>query len=59
MNYEKPLSMKTLFFTLVIAVLIVAIIVSLLVRQEQKSMYRFKDLCIRLVQKFDSWQMMR
>lgn len=51
--------MKTLFFTLVISVLIVAIVVSFLVRQEQKSMYRFKDLCIRLVQKFDSWQMMR
>lgn len=51
--------MKTLFFTLVISVLIIAVIVSLLINREEKSMYRFKDLCIRLVQKFDSWQMMR
>lgn len=51
--------MKTLFFALVISVFIVALIISLLVRQEQRNMYRFKDLCIRLVQKFDSWQMMR
>ncbi|WP_168208887.1 hypothetical protein [Chitinophaga sp. XS-30] len=51
--------MKTLFFTLVISVLIIAVIVSLLINQEEKNMYRFKDLCIRLVQKFDSWQMMR
>lgn len=51
--------MKTLFFTLVLSVFLIALVVSLLIRQEQKSMYRFKDLCIRLVQKFDSWQMMR
>lgn len=51
--------MKTLFFTLVISVLIIAVIVSLLINQEEKNMYRFKDLCIRLVQKFDSWQIMR
>lgn len=51
--------MKALFFTLVLSVLIIALIVTLLIRREQRDMHRFKDLCIRIMQKFDSWQMMR
>ncbi|WP_346320198.1 hypothetical protein [Chitinophaga sp. YIM B06452] len=51
--------MKTVFFTLVIAVLIVALVVTYLVSQEQRDMRRFKDIFIRLMQKFDSWQVMR
>jgi hypothetical protein len=51
--------MKTFFFAVVISVLVIALIVTLLIRQEQQSMYRLKDVCIRLMQKFDSWQMMR
>ncbi|WP_157986585.1 hypothetical protein [Chitinophaga alhagiae] len=51
--------MKTLFFTLVAAVLVVAIIVTLLIGHEQRAMYRIKDICIRVAQKFDSWQMLR
>lgn len=51
--------MKTVFFTLVIAVLIVALVVTFLVGQEQRDMHRFKNVFIRLMQKFDSWQMMR
>ncbi len=51
--------MKTMFFILVMAVLVVAFVVTLLIGHEQRSMYRFKDICIRVVQKFDSWQMLR
>lgn len=51
--------MKLLFFTLVISVLAVALLVTYMVKREQTSMYRFKDLFIRMMQKFDAWQMMR
>lgn len=51
--------MKTFFFAVVLSVLVIALIVTVLIRQEQQSMYRLKDVCIRLMQKFDSWQMMR
>jgi hypothetical protein len=51
--------MKLLFFTLVISVLVVALLVTYMVKREQTSMYRFKDLFIRMMQKFDAWQMMR
>lgn len=51
--------MKTFFLAVVISVLVIALIVTVLIRQEQKSMYHLKDVCIRLMQKFDSWQMMR
>lgn len=55
----KSILMKTLFFTLVAAVMVVAIIVTLLIGHEQRTMYRIKDICIRVAQKFDSWQMLR
>ncbi|UYQ94785.1 hypothetical protein MKQ68_06730 [Chitinophaga horti] len=51
--------MKLLFFSLVFSVLMVALLITYIVKREQASMYRFKDLFIRLMQKFDAWQMMR
>ena len=51
--------MKTVFFTLVIAVLIVALVVTFLVSQEQRDMHRFKNVFIRMMKKFDSWQVLR
>lgn len=51
--------MKLLFFTLVFSVFIIALFITYLVKREQTSMYRFKDLVVRLMQKFDAWQMMR
>ncbi|MBO9153948.1 hypothetical protein ACFOTA_17145 [Chitinophaga sp. GCM10012297] len=44
---------------LVIAVLVVALIVTFLVNREQRDMHRFKNVFIRMMQKFDSWQMLR
>ncbi|MGX5816774.1 hypothetical protein ACWKWU_01175 [Chitinophaga lutea] len=51
--------MKTLFLTLVAAVLIVAIVVTLLIHREQRSLHRLKSTCIGIARKFDSWQLMR
>ncbi|MGN6509150.1 MAG: hypothetical protein ACTHLD_06790 [Chitinophaga sp.] len=46
--------MKTVFFMYVVAVLVVALIVTFLVSQEQRDMHRFKNVFIRMMQKFDS-----
>lgn len=51
--------MKTLFIALIISVLIVAVLITLLIRQEQQSMLKLRNLFISVVRKFDSWQMMR
>lgn len=51
--------MKTLFFILVITMLAAALVVTYFVNKEQRSMNRLSDTFIKLIQKFDSWQMMR
>ena len=51
--------MKTLFFILLLAMLGAAFVVSYLVSKEQRSMNKLSGTFIRLIQKFDSWQMMR
>lgn len=51
--------MKTLFFILVIAMLAAAFVITYLVNKEQRSMNRVSGTFIKLIQKFDSWQMMR
>lgn len=51
--------MKTISFILLIAVLAFVLIITFLVKREQRSMSRLSNNLIKLVQKFDSWQMMR
>lgn len=51
--------MKTLFIIIMIAMLAAAFIVTYLVNKEQRSMNRLSGTFIKLIQKFDSWQMMR
>ncbi|WP_212003478.1 hypothetical protein [Chitinophaga sp. HK235] len=49
--------MKTLFIILFLAVLLAAVIATILIRKEQENNVGNKFL--RLIKKFDSWQMMR
>lgn len=51
--------MKTISFILLLAVLSVVLIITFLVKKEQRSMNRLSNNLINLVRKFDSWQMMR
>lgn len=51
--------MKTTFFITLLSVLTVALLVTYLVKKEQRSMNRLSNTFIRLLQKFNSWQMMR
>ncbi|MBC9913297.1 hypothetical protein [Chitinophaga varians] len=49
--------MKTLFIILVLIALIAAVIATYMIRREQENNIGNKFL--RLIRKFDSWQMMR
>lgn len=51
--------MKTTFFITLLSVLTIALLVTYLVKKEQRSMNRLSNTFIRLLQKFNSWQMMR
>jgi hypothetical protein len=51
--------MKTTFFITLLSVLTVALLVTYMVKKEQRSMSRLSNTFIRLLQKFNSWQMMR
>jgi hypothetical protein len=51
--------MKTTCLMILLAVLSIALILTFLVNKEQRSMNRVSDTFIKLIRKFDSWQMMR
>ena len=51
--------MKTLSIILLLIMLVGAILVTYLVKKEQRSMNRLSGRFIDLIRKFDSWQMMR
>jgi hypothetical protein len=51
--------MKTTFFMLILGILAVGIGITLLVHQEQKRLNRIKNGYLRLLQKFEAWQMIR
>ncbi|WP_177230355.1 hypothetical protein [Chitinophaga sp. CF118] len=51
--------MKTSSFILLLCVLFVALLLTFLVRKEQRSINKLSNTFIRLLRKFDSWQMMR
>ena len=50
--------MKTVFFGIVVSVLLIALIVVLLVRREQRDMRRLKDTCIGFSRHLESWRAM-
>lgn len=51
--------MKTTFFITLLSVLTIALLVTYMVKKEQRSMNRLSDRFIKLLEKFNSWQMMR
>lgn len=51
--------MKTICLILLMAVLCIALIATFLVNKEQRSMSKISNTFIKLIRKFDSWQMMR
>jgi hypothetical protein len=51
--------MKVTFYITLLCVLSIALLVTYLVKREQRSMSRVGNKFIRLLQKFNSWQMMR
>ncbi|SDG93649.1 hypothetical protein [Chitinophaga filiformis] len=51
--------MKTTFFITSLLVLTIALLVTYLVKKEQSSMNRLSNKFIRLLERFNSWQMMR
>ncbi len=48
--------MKTLFIGIVVSVLLIAVIIVLLVKQEQRDMRRLRDTCIGFSRHLESWQ---
>ncbi len=50
--------MKTIFFGIVVSVLLIAVIVVMLVKKEQRDMRRLKDTCIGFSQHLESWRAM-
>ncbi|WP_164714016.1 hypothetical protein [Chitinophaga rhizosphaerae] len=50
--------MKTVFFGIVVSVLLIALIVLLLVRREQRDMRRLKDTCIGFSRHLGPWRAM-
>ncbi|PSL23408.1 hypothetical protein [Chitinophaga ginsengisoli] len=51
--------MKTTFFITLLSVLTIALLVTYLVKKEQRSMSSLSSKFIRLLERFNSWQMMR
>jgi flagellar biogenesis protein FliO len=51
--------MKTMSLILLFAVLAFVLLITFLVKKEQRSMSRLSNNLIKLARKFDSWQMMR
>jgi flagellar biogenesis protein FliO len=51
--------MKATFFITLLAVLTIALLITYLVNKEQRSMSRLSNRFIRLLERFNSWQMMR
>lgn len=51
--------MKTTFLISLTIVLSLALLLTYMVKKEQRSMSRLGNKFIRLLQKFNSWQMMR
>lgn len=51
--------MKTTFFITLLLVLTIALLVTYMVKKEQRSMNHLSNKFIRLLERFNSWQMMR
>jgi hypothetical protein len=51
--------MKTTFFISLATVLAILLLVTYMVKKEQRSMSQLSSRLIKLVQKFNSWQMMK
>lgn len=51
--------MKTTFFITLFTVLCIALLITYMVKKEQRSMSRLSNKFIRLLERFNSWQMMR
>jgi flagellar biogenesis protein FliO len=51
--------MKTTFFITLLSVLTIALLATYMVKKEQRSMNRLSSKFIRLLERFNSWQMMR